>query len=457
MTVPEITYKPAAEKAPRFAALSSLQEPDYAWFLSGNMAFFMAMQMQFVLRGYLAFQLTNSAQALGLISIMIALPMLVASPFGGAIADRVNKRTLLIVTQTGAALASLLVAVVIIAGWIQFWHLLVVSVVTGVVFSFNMPARQALVPQLVPRHKLMNAISLQMGGMTFTQIVSPALAGLLIAPLGVGWVYMITAMLFMMATASEFHLPKHGMTALARPAPILRDILDGFRYVWHHRLIRLLVFVSLLVPLLAFPVQQLLPVFARDVFGRGPGALGLLAAMTGLGGLIGAGISANMDRRPHKGRLLLLGGLITGVSLFGFAVAPSFALALPCLAAAGVGQMLFQATNNTVIQATIAPEVRARVMSVMLMTFGLMPVGVVPISAAADAVGPSRAVAFAAALFLAALVALFACSRQLRTLRLDALSHADLSPVRAAELVAEGKLTQEEADRLSGNDGQAPR
>ena len=450
MTLMDEATATTGGQAPRLSAFSSLAEPEFAWFFAGNMAFFMAMQMQFVLRGYLAFELTNSASALGLIAIMIALPMLVASPFGGAIADRVNKRTLLIVTQVGAAAASLLVAVLIIGGWLEFWHLLVVSLVTGIVFSFNMPARQALVPNLVPRHKLTNAISLQMGGMTFTQIVSPALGGLLIAPFGAGSVYMLTAGFFIVATVSEFHLPKHGMTSQAGHGPFFADMLGGFSYVLHHRLIRLLVATSLLVPLLGFPVQQLLPVFARDVFDRGPAGLGLLAGMTGVGGLIGAMVSSQMDREPRKGRLLLIGGAITGLALLSFAFAPRFELAMACLAAAGVGQMLFQATNNTAIQANLAPEVRARVMSVMLMSFGLMPLGVIPITAAADAIGPQSAVAIAAGVFLVALVTLFTLSSHLRELRLEPLAHAVLSPVRAAELVATGELTQAQADQLSG-------
>src|SRR5690606_4993173 len=146
----------------------------------------------FILRGYLALELTGRATALGIISASIALPMLVFAPIGGVVADRMDKRLLLIVTQSFAALASLLVAVLIIGDWIEFWHLVAVSLVTAVVFTFNMPARQALVPQLVPHHKLMNAISLQMGGMNLTRIIAPAVAGLLIAPIGVGKVYLLT-------------------------------------------------------------------------------------------------------------------------------------------------------------------------------------------------------------------------------------------------------------------------
>lgn len=161
---------------------TSLKEREYAWYFAGNIAFFMGMQMQIILRGYLAYDLTGQAFALALVSAAMAIPMLVVAPFGGVVADRVNKRTLLMITQSVAAIASVVIAIMILAGVIELWHLIAVSLVTGTVFSFNMPARQALVPNLVPQHKLMNAISLQMGGMNLTRIIAPATGGLLIAP-----------------------------------------------------------------------------------------------------------------------------------------------------------------------------------------------------------------------------------------------------------------------------------
>jgi MFS family permease len=427
---------------------TSLSEPEYAWYFLGNMAFFMAMQMQFILRGFLAYDLTDSAASLGIIAISISVPMLFAAPVGGVIADRVNKRTLLIVTHLSAAAASLLVSILIIAGWLEFWHLVVISLATGTVFSFNMPARQALVPQLVPQHKLMNAISLQMGGMNLTRIIAPALGGLLIAPLGAGWVYMITTVLFTVAALSELHLPKHGMKPEGPPKSFREDFAGGFQYIARHRMIALLITTGMLIPLFGFPVQQILPVFAEDVFDKGPSGLGVLAAMSGVGGLIGAIISANMDSQPHKGRLMLAGGLFMGTFLLAFAVTPFFGLALIFLALGNVGQMVFNTTNNTAIQANLPPEVRGRVMSVTMMSFGLMPLGVLPLMAAADSIGAQAAVAISSCVLIATMIVLFSLNSTLRGLRLDKAARSSLSPVRAAQLVADGKLTQDEADRL---------
>jgi MFS family permease len=441
---------------PGSATFTSLAEPDFRWYFVGNLAFFMAMQMQFVLRSYLAYDLTQSAASLGSIAVAITLPMLVVAPVGGVVADRVNKKTLLIVTQLMAAAASIIPAVLIIGGWIQFWHLLVVSLVTGVLFSFNMPARSALVPLLVPQHKLMNAISLQMGGMNFTRIFAPATAGVLIAPLGVGAVYLITAILFSIAVLSEVRLPKHGLGATARGTNVVQEFADGLRYVTGDRLIGLLVLTNLLIPFFAFPVQQMLPIFAEDVFAVGAPGLGLLAAMTGVGGLVGAIVAANMDRQAAKGRLMLVGGITMATFLTLFALTPLFGLALGFIMAAGVGQMLFTTTNNTFIQASVPEEMRGRVNSLILMSFGAMPLGVLPLTVIADVVGAPTTIAVSSMLLLVIVLGLFAAVKPLRDLRMEALAYADLSRAQAAMLVAEGKLTQEDADRASGLSAQTP-
>lgn len=432
---------------------TSLKEPEYAWYFAGNIAFFMGMQMQFVLRGFLTYELTDSAVALAWISIAMALPMLVGAPFGGLIADRVNKRMLLMVTQTISALASLVVAVLIITDQITFSQLLLISVITGFVFSFNMPARQALVPSLVPQHKLMNAVSLQMGGMNLTRIVAPALGGLLIVPMGVGWVYMVTVGLFVVAVASEMNLPKHGMKGTTERKPFKEDFTVGFRYIWHDPTLRLLMFAALIMPLFGFPLQQLFPVFAKDVYsgwGSDSMRLGLLASASGVGGLAGALIAANMDNRPAKGKFMFFGGAVMGICMFIFAVTPFFALALVFLIAMGIGQMIFQATNNATIQANLPNEVRGRVMSVLMMSFGLMPLGVVPVSFAADEAGAPFAIGASAVVFAVVLVGMWVFSPKLRNLWVESNKDRTISAVRAAEMVAAGKITQEEADHMTG-------
>ena len=222
---------------------------------------------------------------------------------------------------------------------------------------------------------------------------------------------------------------------------------------------RLLIATSILIPLLAFPVQMMLPVFAQEVFDRGAAGLGFLAAAAGVGSLTGAIVSANMDRFAHKGRLLLLGGAGASIFYAAFALSPAFELALILIGLASVGQMVFMTTNNTVIQATVPAELRGRVVSLVMMSIGLAPLGLLPTTVAADAIGAPLTVFISSLLMLGILLSMFWLSPSLRNLRLNALARAYLSPAQAAALVAEGKISEEDAERLTGtpsSDGSDP-
>ena len=442
----------------------SLRERDYAWYFAGNTAFFMAIQMNIVVRGYLAYDLTDSAFMLGLVSFAFAMPMLFVAPIAGVVSDRVNKRNLIMWAQSATGVVNLAVAILVIAELIEFWHLIVAALFTGCIMSLVMPARQAVIPQLVPQHLLMNAISLQMGGMNLTRIFGPVLAGVLIAPVGVGGVYIVTVVLFGIGVISILPLPKHGMVSRRTsdvPTAFFTDLVEGFRYIGSDPLFRLLITAALVMPLFMFPVQQILPIFAEDIFGTlfaSDGMeLGILMGSTGVGGLVGAIVATNLSDFPKKGPLMGFGALAMAGC---FAVFASTSLWLPVVVAfwAGVGMlilgnvgaMIFQVTNNTIIQANVPDEYRGRIMSVLMMSFGTMPLGVVPVSIAADIWGAPKAIVGSQIIAVIVVLLIFGISKRLRQLEFSNLDHAELSPAQAASLVAEGKLSPEEAARLSG-------
>ena len=427
---------------------AALDERDYAVYFGGNLAFFMAMQMNQLLRGFLAFELTDAASALGLIAIAVALPMLFVSPFGGVIADRYNKRTLLLLTQGIIALANAVLGVLIIADLIEFWHLLVGALFLGLTISLAMPARNALVPQLIPQHKLMNAVSLQMGGMNLTRIIGPVLAGVLIAPIGLGAVWSLSVVLYAVAMATTLLLPQHGMVSYGSQERFMTEMKDGFKFAMGDPLIRLLILTGLVMPLFAFPVQLVLPVFAEQVFDGGATALGVLMASAGVGGLMGALLSTSLDSMPLKGRIMIIGAIIQGAFFVAFAVTPLFAAAAIFLALGNIGGMLFMTTNNSVIQTKVPERYRGRVLSMLMMSFGMMPLGVLPITLVSDAFGAPVAVAGASSMMIASLLLFFLFSPQLRNLHVLPGREAELSPAQAAAAVAEGRLTREQADRL---------
>jgi MFS family permease len=399
------------------ATFASLSVPDYARYFYGMVAFFAGMNMMIVLRGYLVYDITGSPAALGLIMLSVALPMLVMAPIGGVVADRVDKRVLMIWAQIAVFGLNLINTVLIITEVIEFWHLMVLSTLSGAAFSFNMPARQAIVPSLVPRQMLMNAISLGSSAMNATRILAPAIGGLLIAPIGIGGGFAVLTALYGLAVVFTFGLPALPPHRDSGRATFLRDFGEGFRYVRGNRLVLGLLLLGTVPMIFAMPYQTLLPVFASDdVWGVGSSGLGVLQAMSGVGGLIGGLLVANMDSYPHKGRLILFGAAGMGVFLVGFALSPAFGFALPMLAVVGLTSMIFMTVTNTVLTSVIPDEVRGRVMSVLMMSFGLMPLGGVPASIAAGAIGAPAVVAIGGVLLVATVLAAFAVFPQFRTL-----------------------------------------
>jgi MFS family permease len=429
---------------------SSLEEKEYSWFFGGHILATTGMQMQFILFGYLAFDLTGSPSALGVVGLAGALSTLLIGPLGGAFADRVDKRYLIAFAQAGAATSMAIVAVLTLTAVVELWHLFGISLLNGILMSLNMPARQAIVPLLVPRHKLMNAISLQMGGMNLTSIVAPAMAGFLIDPLGTGWVFALGSVLYLASTWAMLRLPHHGMVVERKQRAVLTEMKEGFRYVWHEPTLRTLILLNMLIPILFFPARQLLPVFATDVFDRGPSGLGMLAAISGIGGLSAALLSANLSNAPRKGLLMLVGGLMmTGFAGL-FALTPAFELAAIWLAVSAAGQMLLMNTANAVIQAVLPTEMRGRVSAMTMMAFGISPFAVLPVAVAADTFGAPATIAVYSVLGLGLILLLFAASPRLRGLRQDALQRAELSEVQAAARVASGQMTREQAAAMTG-------
>ncbi len=294
-------------------------------------------------------------------------------------------------------LANLVVAVLISTGLIQFWHLLVVALATGITFALTMPARQAIVPELVPRGTLMNAIALSSGVMNVTRVVGPALAGALIAGIGTQGAYYAAVGCTIVAVAFLALLPRTSPTGERGGASVVRDITQGLRYIRGHAIILSLLGMAVVIALFGMPFQTLMPVFAEILEVEALG-YGFLMAMTGVGAVVGSLVIASLGDFKRKGLLMLGFGIAFGVTLVIFANAGSLYLALFVLTLVGASSTGFMAINTTLIQMNISNEVRGRVMSVYMMTFGLMPLGTLPTGAIAEAMGAPFAVTLAGAL-----------------------------------------------------------
>jgi MFS family permease len=395
-------------------AFASLRHQQFRWLYASNIAFFFAMNGQFLVRSILAYDLTGSKLALGEINLAVAIPMLLISPFGGVLTDRVEKRRLIMIGQALLLCNEMLVLGLLLANRLEFWHLLVVVFFMGCLFPFIMPARQAIVANIVGRHGLSNAMALQMGGMNAARVVGPVLAGTIVALTNVKWVYLMAVILYGTALLSMSRVSKSHPAEGARSKPVLGELIGGMRYVAGDAPIRALLILSIVPILLAMPFQSLLVVFAVDIWKVGDGGLGLLQAFAGVGGILGSLYVAWAGESPRKLRLMMASLLAFGATLFLFALSPWFLIALPLVLISDVFANIFNTTNGTIIQMLIPDEVRGRVMSLMMMTFGLTPLGTVPVSVVAEAFGVRVAVASASVATAVLALVIFFASRALR-------------------------------------------
>ena len=394
---------------------SSLRYDQFRWLYISNLAFMFAMMAQFTVRSYLAFDLQdNSAFALGLVNFVVAIPMLVASPFGGAIADRVDRRKLILFVQAAVVVDEALVFFLLVTGQLSFEYLMALTGLLGLLFPFMMPARQAIIANVVGRQGLGNAMALQMGGMNFTRVVGPFAAGGLIALAGAESTYAISLALYGVGLLSMVRVRPSYPDEQEGRRTVFGDIVDGLQYVWRHPPVRVLLALGLVPTLLAMPFQVLLLEFAEDVWHKGIVGFGILQAVAGVGGLVGSVYVAWRGESHRRLRLMMATIFAFGVSLILFSLSPWFELALPLIFAADVFVTIFMVLNNTAIQVLIPDHVRGRVMSLLMMSFGLTPLATLPISWLADVYGADIVVALASGLMLVCAVLFLALSPALR-------------------------------------------
>ncbi len=397
---------------------ASLALPTYRWFWGGMLAHFLAFQMDMIARGYLAFDLTGSATALGVASIAWGIPLLLLSLVGGALADRVEKRDLVLATQGAMALTALVTAILVQTDLIQLWHIVVMGSVLGAVWAFAIPARQAMVPELVDEQRLMNALALNNSAANSTRIVGPSLAGGLIATpfFGVAGVYYLIAVLYLVSALTLLPIPRAGLAAARRHESMLQGVATGLRYVASRPALTVLIALACTAIILGMPYVVLLPAFAEDVYDVGAVGLGVMNTVVGIGAITGSMMLAYFSGYPHRAALQLALGVAFGIGVFMFGAAPAFALALPALVLVGLTFNGYLTINNTLIFTHTERELHGRVMSVYLLTWSMMPLAALPMSVLADLVGPQPTVATAGvlvAVLIAGVAVLHPAYRQL--------------------------------------------
>ena len=253
--------------------------------------------------------------------------------------------------------------------------------------AFNMPSRQAIISDTVPEDKLMNAISLNNSAMNLTRIIGPAVAGVLIVYIDTAGVFFLIAGIYVFATLSIVTISAGTKPASRSRKGMTEDIREGLAYVVGDPTLKGLILVGFIASLFGFSYFALLPAWGREALDVGSEDLGILMMLMGIGALVGTLVLASMSNFKRRGALLLVSCVIWGVGLALFSQATSFTFAVPFLLIVGLASALFMSLNMTLIQVYAAPEMRGRVMSIMMMTFGLMPLSVLPFGALAESIG----------------------------------------------------------------------
>ena len=373
------------------------------------------IQMQMIVRSYLTYEITDSPFLLGLVNAGFAIPMLSLSLFGGAVADRMERRRVIQAGQLISIVLAVFIGVSIVTNTITWIHLFGVSMVQGAIFSFVMPARQALVPSLVGKDNLTNATSLDAAAMSVTTLLAPAVGGGLYNVIGPEGVYFLIAGCSVVAVILTWFVSASGGSASRPSVPMFSDIVEGLRYVVRSPLVLVLLLMALATALLAMPFRFLMPVFVVDVYDRGPESLGLLVTIMGVGSLVGALFIASMGKR-RRGLTLIAGSFVSGIALMLVAAIPLYYAAAALMVLMGLGDAGRRALNMALIMEEVEDKYRGRVMSVFMMNFGLMPLGVLPAGAIAQEMGGQFVVGMLGVLLLLTTALILVTQRRLRDL-----------------------------------------
>jgi predicted MFS family arabinose efflux permease len=345
--------------------------------------------MQQVALGWIALIMTGSPGFVGIVSFSAGVPFLVVAPLGGSLIDRVDRRRLMLVCQALACLLAAVMAVDVISGAVQTWHLPIAAFLNGSLQALLTPTQQSLVPALVPRADLTNAIGLMSAGQNLTRILGPSVAGIVIAAVGVGETFLVQAV----AIAVSFALVLTISLPSTNRAAGRMGVFDGIRLIVSRPDLRGMFLLVAVPAFFVFPYVGFLNVFARDILHIGAEGLGLLMAVSGCGAVVGSILVATAGRAEGAGRLLVGMTVLYGVPILGVALSRSLWLTLPLLFMGSFLGAAFMSGNNALLQHRVSDEVRGRVMGAYMLTWGLMPLGALPMGAIADRVGMSAALA----------------------------------------------------------------
>jgi MFS family permease len=371
-----------------WASLTSYPTFRLLWFAA--LAASAGQWMQQVALGWLAIELTNSPGFVGIVTFAAGIPFVIVAPLGGVLIDRLDRRKLMLACQALAVILAIVMAVDVISGFVQTWHLPIAAILNGSLQALLSPTQQSLVPSLVPRSGLTNAIGLMSAGQNMTRVVGPSIAGVVIGTLGVGETFVIQAVAIAIALSLVMRIVLPPRQELASGS---RGVFDGIRLMFSRPDLRGLFLLAAIPMFFVFPYIGFFNVFARDIFKIGAQGLGLFMAVSGCGAVVGSLLVASRQTIQGAGKVLIMTTVGYGCVVAVVAFSTYLWLSLPMMFLGSLLGSAFMGANNVLLQHRVSDEFRGRVMGAYMLTWGLMPLGALPMGLAADRFGVQIAVA----------------------------------------------------------------
>lgn len=331
--------------------------------------------MQLVAQSWLIYQLSHSQRLLGLNEFLAGLPIFLFTLLGGVVADRVERRKVLLVSQYIQMASAAILTVLAATGIVHVWHILCLSFVSGLAQAFGGPAYSALIPTLVDRDDMPNAIALNSIQFNLAVTVGPALAGITLARFGEKWCFGLNALSFLAPIISLLMISARFLPEPTKQT-MFRSFVQSIKFIWHHGAMVAIVVLAFCMTFLSMPMRTYIPVFVKDIFGRGPETYGTLLSLMGVGSICGSLAVAGLGNISRKGRFALSMMIVLGLGIAGFSLSKLLPFSYVMLVLVGASMMAVFATVTSLVQLIVTNEMRGRVMSVYNFAFrGGMPMG----------------------------------------------------------------------------------
>ncbi len=400
---------------------SSLENPVFRLYFGAMAGWMAAMNSRMVARSLLVYLVSGSATVLGLMALANSVPMFFFSLYGGVLADRVQKKDVLLVGVIFSGISSVALGLCITLGFLgpqhpeSWWILIVAAVVEGIIMGLMLPSRQSMIAEIVPQEQLMNAVALNNFEMNINRMLIPALGGFFIAGFGFANVFYVMGAMYVVSAVFLLMMPRTSTIAARTGNSTLSDMKDGFIYAKNQPTILLVLVITFFIVLLSTPYMSLLPVFTEDILHVGSEGMGILISVSGIGAIVGSIVLASLPNK-WRGAMLIGGGAVLGLSLTAFSFSNIWWFSLMMILFVGLGQTMRMTLGSTLLQYYVEDKYRGRVMSLYMMEFGLTSLGTFIAALLADFIGVQWSVGGLAIMLVVASILMFVFLPHIRRL-----------------------------------------